>query len=140
MKILVATDGSENSKRALLEAKKHAEGLGGSITVLTVINCMVIRPYAGIELPALPENTKLEDVGKSFLDEAKEVIGEFDGELNTKMRSGNPADEILKEAASGNYDLIILGSRGQGTFSRAVLGSISNKVLNNTKRNVLVVK
>ena len=45
-----------------------------------------------------------------------------------------------KEAKEGDYDLIVMGSRGQGAFSKALLGSVSKKVLNHAEKNVLIVK
>ncbi|MGO1470886.1 MAG: universal stress protein, partial [Tissierella sp.] len=61
-------------------------------------------------------------------------------ELNVKLRRGDPADAIIKETEKEDYDLVVMGSRGLGTFSRAILGSVSNKVLNHVETNVLIVK
>ena len=139
-KILVTTDGSDNSERALIEARKYAEWSGGEITIMTVVDYLVMKPYAGVELPILPDNEELENVGQSVLDNALKLFEGFTGELKTKLRRGNPGDEIIKESEADDYDLIIMGSRGRGTFSRAILGSVSNKVLNHTKKNVTIIK
>lgn len=40
----------------------------------------------------------------------------------------------------GDYDLVVMGSRGLGAFSRAMLGSVYNKVLNQVNANVLLIK
>lgn len=137
-KILVATDGSENSQRALIEARKYAECTGGEITILTVVDSLVLRPYMGVEFPVLPDDESLENVGQSVLDNALKSLEGFSGEVKTKLRRGNSGDEIIREAK--DYDLIFMGSRGHGTFSRTILGSVSNKVLNHTKKNVFIVK
>lgn len=139
-KILVTTDGSENSQRALKEARKYAEDTGGEITILTVIDYPVMNPNIGVEFPILPDNARLEKIGKKSIEEALRLFEGFSGELNTKIRRGDPGNEIIKEALRDEYDLLMMGSRGRGTFSRAVLGSVSNKVLNNTRKNVFIVK
>lgn len=139
-KILVTTDASENAKRALLAAKEYAECSGGEITIITVVDYVVMKPYAGVEYPVLPDDEKLDNVGESVLEEALGLFEDFQGTVHTKLRRGNPADEIIKEAESEDYDLIVMGSRGHGSFSRMILGSVSHKVLNHTKKNVCIIK
>lgn len=139
MEILVAADGSDNSERAVIEAMKYAEIFDADVTILTVVKSIILDHYAYLEPPKKEENEKLEKAGKVILDESLKIFAGFEGEVETKLRKGNPADEILQEAEEG-YDLIILGSRGLGVFSRSFLGSVSNKVLNHTDLNVLVVK
>ena len=81
-----------------------------------------------------------ENAGASILRSAEKLFDGFTGDLKTKMRTGNPADQIIAEATDGDYDLVIMGSRGLGTFSRTFLGSISNNVLNHIDKDVLIVK
>lgn len=139
-KILVATDGSENSERAIIEAKKYAEWSGAELTILTVVEYLVMRPYTSVEYPVMPDNEDLETVGESVLTNSLKLLNDFKGEVNTKLRRGNAADEIIKEASSGDFDLVIMGSKGLGIFSRTLLGSVSHKVLNNSTKNILIVK
>ena len=139
-KILVTTDGSENSERALIEAKEYAKCTGGEVTILTIVEYLVIQPYVSVEYPVMPDNEELEHVGESVLENSLKLFDNFKGEVKTKLRRGNPADQIIREADSEDYDLIIMGSKGLGTFSRTILGSVSNKVLNNSKKNILIVK
>ncbi len=131
-KILVATDGSANAERALLEAKKHAQCSGGEITILTIVESL---GYQTIFI-----DDALNDLGESAFKNTLKLFDDFNGVVNTKLKKGHPADEILKEAENGDYDLIVMGSRGLGAFSRTILGSVSNKVLNHAKTNVLIVK
>lgn len=140
MKVLVATDGSENSKRALLEAKNYVHGKEAEVTIITVVNPFLLGPYLKDESSEPPNSQKIKEKCQKLLDDSKKVFEGFEGEVRTEMRYGDPGDEILKEARAYDYDILILGSRGQGTISRAVLGSVSHKVLNNTKKNILIVK
>jgi len=52
----------------------------------------------------------------------------------------NPQDEIILEAQAQNVDFIIVGSRGRNVVTRALLGSVSNHVVNNAHCSVLVVR
>jgi nucleotide-binding universal stress UspA family protein len=53
---------------------------------------------------------------------------------------GNPGDAILREAAKGGFDLIVIGDRGNSGLKEFVLGSVSRQVVNQSKIPVLVVK
>lgn len=130
--ILVATDGSHNSERALIEAKKHAEHSSGEITILTITEPLGYQTRFVDEV--------LEKESEKILKNSLNLFKDFKGEVNTKLKRGNSADEILEEAEEGEYDLIVIGSRGLGAFSRTFLGSVSNKILNHSKINVLIVK
>lgn len=132
-KILVAVDGSDNSERALIEARKHGDAFGAEITILTVLN------QSSAKSPG-KRDQNWEETGQVILTESLKLFDDFKGEVITTVRNGDPADEILEEAEFGDFDLIIMGNRGLGIFSRTFLGSVSNKVLNHTKKNVLVIK
>lgn len=137
-KMLVPIDGSKNSERAIIEAKRQAKAMGGEITLLTVVKPLIIPYYGNTELGRL-DKKNMEAAKKVLLEEAEK---EFEGSsvtVHTKLRKGSPAEEILEEAEAGAYDLIIMGSRGLGAFSKTLLGSVSSKVLNHTKINVLIV-
>ena len=139
-KILVAVDGSENSKRALLEAKKYGEGFSGDITILSVVKPMVPGHYSYLKPPTPEDNKVLEDASKFLLQESLKAFDGYSGDVEAKLRRGNPADEILREAEEEGYDLIVMGSRGLGVFSRSFLGSVSNKVLNHADTNILIIR
>ncbi len=139
-KILVSVDGSDNSKRAILEARRHLQMFDAQISLLTVVN------------PAFPdydrflEENEKEDVRQKkpkdhpALAEALELLGKNAEEIPIFLKIGEPATEILAAAEAGDYDLILMGSRGRGNFSKAFLGSVSNKVLNHANTSVLIVK
>lgn len=137
-KILVPVDGSDNSKRALIEAKKLAEYTGGEVTIFTVVENL--NRYPSIGNPPIASDYLPESDSKEVLKDSLTLFEDFQGEVNTKLTKGNPADEILREAESGEYDLILMGSRGLGAFSRAILGSVCNKVLNHSEVTVSIVK
>lgn len=138
--ILVTTDGSKNSNKALIEAKRLAEAMGGKVTLLHVVHDIVAHPYLVRQEYSIKTNESLMKLGEELLKESLSFFEGFSGEIDTKLRTGDAGKEIIEEAESGDYDLVVMGSRGLGTFSRAMLGSVSNKVLNHVDINVFVVK
>ncbi|MDN6162268.1 MAG: universal stress protein [Atopostipes sp.] len=138
-KILVPIDGSANAERALIEAKKQVANTNASVTILTVVKPLFLPYYGKSEI--LKEDTKaIEKTKKNLLEVSAGHFEDFSGEVETKLREGNPAEEIITESEEFDYDLIVMGSKGLGVFARALLGSVSSKVLNHTKTNVLIVK
>ena len=63
------------------------------------------------------------------------------GQKATKhVETGNIAQAILKTAEAENADMIVMGSRGLGLFKGALIGSVSQKVVEESKIPVMVVK
>lgn len=139
-KVLVAIDGSKNSKRAILEARRHIKMFDSEISLLTVIHPSFPGYHRFLEQDQRQEIEEEKLESHPDLDEALELLGKTDAEVSTQIKFGDPANQILETAEKGNYDLIIMGSRGRGRFSQTILGSTSNKVLNHAKMNVLIVK
>lgn len=139
-KILVTTDGSDNANKALLEAKRIAIAFDAKVEILYVVKYLIKNSHVRIESysPQVMENLK--KVGEEVLENALKLFDDFKGEVTTKLKAGDPAEIIIEMTEKEDYDLVVMGSRGLGTFSRAMLGSVSNKVLNHTKANVLIVK
>ncbi len=142
-KILVATDGSEYSKKALLKAKQMATDLGSEVTALSVVTLDYNVGYTysaqSLKLEKAKEKAKMEGV-ENVLKEAEEIFSDFKGEFSTVYKTGDPAGEIIKLAEEGDYDLLIMGSRGLGVFSRTLLGSVSDKVVHHVNVSVMIVK
>jgi nucleotide-binding universal stress UspA family protein len=57
----------------------------------------------------------------------------------TLVRLGRPAEEIVRRANEGGYDLIVMGARGRGAATSILLGSVSHGVLNQSPGAVLIV-
>lgn len=139
-KILIAIDGSKYSDKALFKAKKIAAALEAEVTLLHVINPLKDTLYANTrELSSELTNYAMKH-GEEVIQKAKEIFEGFQGQLNTIIKTGDTVDEIVRFAEDGGYDLIILGSRGAGIFSRTLLGSVSDKVVHHSKVSVLIVK
>ena len=63
-----------------------------------------------------------------------------DWEVHAESRSGNPAWEIIERSDIWNADLIVVGSQGRTALGRAILGSVSHKVLHEAKCSVRIAR
>jgi nucleotide-binding universal stress UspA family protein len=88
--------------------------------------------------PSVPH--VLSDEDRLPLQEALEIAAEQGIEARTELLVGHPAAEIVTYADTIDADLIVIGSRGHGTFASALLGSVSRGVLHDSRRPVLVVR
>ena len=138
-KILVPVDGSQDSYCALKEGELLAQAFDSKLIILTVLtDTNVIEHYPGNFLSTDFKKAQ-EQRGQRILDKALETI-DYKGDVETCVRVGRASEEILKCSEEKEVDLIVIGSRGLGGFSRTLLGSVSDKVLNAAKVPVLVNK
>ena len=139
-KILVAIDGSPTSILALKEARDLAEKYGSNVQIMTVVTHANVYAYA--YPPSINKSFEEESVknAKTMLSEAEELFEGYPGKVETLSVHGDAADEILKQVEQDMPDLLVMGSRGMGTFKRLMLGSVVSKVLNNICCNMFVVR
>jgi nucleotide-binding universal stress UspA family protein len=146
MRILLATDGSEHSRRAVEECNKLATGLKPSaIRIVTVIDNftpMATEPFISPEEFLETVQKEIRENAEQIVSEAESVIreGNPDSIIEAEVLMGSPKKVIVREAAEWNADLVIMGSQGYGFWSRAVLGSVSNAVVHLAQCSVLIVK
>jgi nucleotide-binding universal stress UspA family protein len=132
--ILVAWDGSEHAKRALGEAVDLARTQDGRLTLLTV--AAPLRVWPGY-VPPISEADLISSAEK-ILAEGEALVP--DGiPVSGRTAAGDPGLELVKRAAAGDHDLIVMGSRGRGAVRSAFLGSVSHYVLNHTTVPVLII-
>ncbi|WP_100182029.1 universal stress protein [Candidatus Nitrosotenuis aquarius] len=135
-KILVPLDGSDNSLRGLRHAITVAQPTGATITGLYVVN---IHPKEVIRFN--PQQRKKEiSFAERVIAEATNLAARSGVNFKPKTDSGNPAEKITKMANDGDYDLVVIGSRGRGARKEMFLGSVSNHVLHKADAPVMIVK
>ena len=135
-KILVPLDGSKNSMRGLDEGIYLARQCQATITGLYVIP-IYPRNFADAIMPFQIHLTKM---AKKFMDEAKTKCAQKGIVFKSKVIFGSPTVEIEKISRTGNFDIIIVGSRGQSGLKETFLGSVANVIVHKSKVPVLVVK
>lgn len=139
-KILIATDGSEHSQKTTEEAIRLARSMEAEVTVITVMeeapNLAYIVPSDTIK--KIKEN--YEKNAEQILAKAEKDFKDNGIEVKTVLANGHAADEICNLANKGNFDMVIIGSRGLGGIKEVFLGSVSNKVAHCAKPHVLIIK
>jgi nucleotide-binding universal stress UspA family protein len=137
MKVLVATDGSEHSMKAVQRALELVEKQGAQVTLMSVA-------YFGADyLEEMPPNIreKLEDEAKGALKKAKALFDAKNLPVETVLVSGLvPANLIIRKAQEGKFDRIILGSTGLTALDKIVMGSTAAKVVAHAPCEVTVVR
>lgn len=139
-KILVPIDGSKYSKLALEKAIKLGLASSSDICLLNVVSNVVNSPYFIDHEYKYEISNMFTEQGERALEEGLELLKDYPGKVEKKIVVGDPANEIIDEAEEGNYDLVVMGSRGLTGLSRMMLGSVSIKVLNHVNSSVLIVK
>ena len=143
-KILVATDGSENSKHAMNFAMETAAKWNAELLILTVIPrpLSYLTPLDGnpIYIPQFDEDLK--NAYSDINMQAAETVMKCQPEIKVRslLERGRPAEIIIEVADKEDADLVIIGSRGLGGISGWVLGSTSRHVVDCCKKPVLIVK
>lgn len=141
-KILVATDASEYSRRALQTALEFARKFHSKIELLFV--AYTPEMYWGYNRAYLIQEItpgQIEERGRLTLEATLEGIDLKDVTLEKKMLQGeHPASVILEEVTKENIDLVVMGSHGYGPLVGSVLGSVSQRVLHRAECPVLIVK
>ncbi len=150
-KILLPTDGSEKSKKANKHALWIADKSNADIVVFYVIEPHFPQVETTLPISTLP--TPDEYFYDEIRTEGKQIIEEFKQELeeskskgickNVKLKSlikeGKPSKEILNVIKEENIDLVIMGASGRHGLDRFVLGSVTERVIRETKTTVMVV-
>ncbi len=144
-KILLATDGSPEAKRAARMAVTLSNSLGSDLHVLRVVNVPVAyygyteTEISGRGFQISPVRT--EEYLRKRLDEQLEEVRTMGGEVAGSHVGAGKADvEIVRLAEELDAGLVILGSRGFGPLRRALMGSVSESVVQHAHCPVLVVK
>jgi nucleotide-binding universal stress UspA family protein len=150
-KILLPTDGSENSKRANKHALWIADKSNADIVIMYVIEPHFPELATGLPLSTLP--TPDERFYEEIRNEGKQIIENFKQELedvqckgickNTNLKSiiteGKPSNEIVNILDKENIELVVMGASGRHGLDRFVIGSVTERVVRNAKKPVMVI-
>ena len=150
--ILVATDGSELSARAVVEAIKLAKCSGAKVTGLHVAP-QYMPPYYGesaLTAPARhsawgpPREAYEAEAARGaapYLSAVEQEAAKAAVPVSTLVEfNDSPSQAILNSAEALNCDCIVMASHGRRGLSGLLIGSETNKVLTHGTRPVLVIR
>ena len=134
-KILIAIDGSGSSLHALKEALKLATDEKSWVTVVSVV-----PPYEG-DLGSVWVDNIRESMRKPCtlaLSQAEEIAKEQRVLIRTVCEEGDIHERIVDLADAEDFDLIIMGRKGRSQIEKALIGSVTARVIGHTRKDVLV--
>ncbi len=143
-KILVPTDFSEHSDKALAQAIDIAKYSNATVYLLHVVHEEFHRCASDY---CLPEDM-LQQMETGLMNAANENLGKQvakfpqakDVKMETNVRRGFPSDEILKEQQEKGVDLIVISPLGRTGIARYLVGSVTKNIVKEAKCPVLVAK
>jgi len=143
-RVLVPTDFSACSGRALDQAVAFAERSHARIYLLHVINRGAQECIADYclspEIPRKIENESIVSTDENLKKEIEKASKTAGAVIVPVMRKGYPDEEILKEARERNIDMIVLASIGKAGLSRHLIGGVTERVLKGAPCPVLLVR
>jgi nucleotide-binding universal stress UspA family protein len=144
-KILIATDGSKCSQKAVLQGMELAKLMGAKVYVLYVLDKNAYIPpsletpiHLGSNWDIMEETLRQE--GDNAIQYANDIAEDKGIDFEGVVMEGNPADAILEFAEQKEVNMIIMGTLGKGGLERFLLGSVTDKVVRHSKISVLIVK
>jgi nucleotide-binding universal stress UspA family protein len=136
-KILVPLDCSLNSIRGLNEAISLARQSDAIITGIHII------PNFSPKIAQILKSHRIELMknAQKIMLHARTSAGRHGIVFNEKIvTSGDVVKTIAGYAKSGGFNIIVIGSRGEGSPHAEYLGSVANGILHESKIPVLIVK
>jgi len=157
-RILLATDLSESSRKALRYAVSEAERHHADLTILHVARDVVemMSEESGFDIEghfdaatwkAFNETNAaraLDLARAKVVEAAKECVAIAPNcpaaNARIKIAMGDPAGRILEELDTGEYDLVVMGTHGHNSFMDMLLGGVAQKVLRHSLTPILFVR
>jgi nucleotide-binding universal stress UspA family protein len=140
--ILVGTDGSESSFRAVERAAKGAADAGASLLIASAYAQMNERDQRraadqlGEDSYKVMGSHPAEDILREAADIAK---GAGAKQVDTTCKPGDPVDVLVKLVEENNVDLCVIGNRGLNSLAGRLLGSVPANISHRAACDVLIV-
>jgi len=135
--VLVAFDASPEAELALAHAVAMAQVYRAKVTIVAVV------PPPPLLAWQAPGGTRgIHEAEQQELDKALRTAADGvpdDLSVRTQLLDGDPARELLRMAREGDFDVIVMGSRGRGRMTAALLGSVSNRLMHDADVPVIVI-
>ncbi len=151
LRVLLAVDGSLASEQAISLMTSLLDVGAAEITLMHVMETPWIhlgldREWFGFldaadrANPEMKLEKELEREAEVVINRARRQLERAGLSAKTMIEGGDPALEILSEAESGEYDLIVIGATGESDLKHHMIGSVSTKVAQGAPCSVFVVK
>ncbi len=143
-KILVPTDFSESSDKALRQGLDIAMQYNANLYLLHVIHEEIrqcaVDFCASEELMRRTHDMMLSSAKESIEEQLKRIGDTGKVDIVSDVRQGVPYEAILDEAKERGIDLIVIASLGKTGIAKYLIGSVARNVLKGAKCPVLLTK
>ncbi len=127
--IMVPTDGSEYSQKAVDTALALAKKLDSTVVAVHIIDEKLIYPYE-----------VLEEEGKGILHKVQEKGKEIGVKVDEILIVGSPTNDMAKITQKAGADLVVMSTHGKTGLERLIMGSVAESALKKIQVPVLLVK
>jgi nucleotide-binding universal stress UspA family protein len=135
-RVLLATELSPVSDRAVDHAIKLATAHAAELIVLTVVDPRLLRLPGGRFLRRIDQERARVEAGAQAIVERAKAAGARAAYL---VWEGEPAEAILSASEAESADIVVLGSHRRGRIGRIVMGSVSNRVAEQAHCQVAII-
>jgi nucleotide-binding universal stress UspA family protein len=135
--ILLAVDGSEHSIRAAKQASSIASGSDDAIVTIVYV---ADYDNAKNEVLHSGSNVELDLQRRKKIQPVEETLATANIRYKVEILRGTPGPAIVEYANKGDFEILVIGSRGLNSLQEMVLGSVSHKVVKRANCPVLIVK
>ncbi|OPY55125.1 MAG: Universal stress protein [Methanosaeta sp. PtaU1.Bin112] len=142
-RIMIATDGSDASRKAAKIAVDIARRANGSITAVYVMDTERLSHLPGFSaLPELKEKAfrLIQDEGQQALQFVEDQATAETVPFRKILAQGSPGKELIKISREQEIDLLVMGSMGRTGVEKILLGSVAGKVVLQSSIPTLLVK
>ena len=137
MRVLLATDGSEDARTATAYLARLPLPAGSRLRVVSVASI----PASALDVPTVREfQAGLREASRQTAEAARAALAPRFAGADVQVPEGDAREAILRAAAEWPADLVVLGARGLGAMAGFLLGSVSLGVAHHAPCSVLVVK
>ena len=141
--ILVPTDFSEHSDKAIRQAADIAEQNNAKIYLLHVVDKVqqcAVDYCISEEAMTKAQADGAEEATRKMHEEVQKILQSKKIDVSFGVKVGVPFAEILQQESDRKADLIVIGSHGRTGIKRALIGSVAEKVMRESKCPVLLVR
>jgi len=134
-RVLVPLDGSKCAETVIPRVEELISGKEKGICLLRVVSAST---FPGVD--PTEAQVKVVREAEEYLQGLKEHLRAKGLDVDTHVRYGDDAEEILDHAAQKEIDLIAMSTHGRSGFKRFFLGSVAEKVLRHAPKPVYLVR
>jgi nucleotide-binding universal stress UspA family protein len=141
--ILVPTDFSEFSDRAVQQAADIAEQNNAKVFLLHVVDKLqqcAIDYCIPLETMMKVQSDSEKEAAKKMQEEVDKIVKAKKIEVVFDVKSGTPYEEILREQQERKADLIVIASHGRTGILKSLIGSVAERVMREANCPVLLVR